>query len=89
MPVSIKEILYFHYVLIVASLLLLPHFVVETRGEPDWAMCSYYPQVASNRPTAGLTSNRKLNHFQKEHISYLHNFDLKEDYFSTSPFLVI
>lgn len=52
-------------------------------------MCSYYPQVASNRPTAGFTSNRKFNHFKREHISYLDNFDLKEDYFPTSPSILI
>lgn len=46
MPVTIKKRLCFHYVLLVAYL-LLPH-VAETRGELDRAMCSYYPQVASH-----------------------------------------
>ena len=40
---------YFYSFLTVAHLLLLPHYAsAKSRAHLDWAMCSYYPQVASN-----------------------------------------
>lgn len=63
--------LYFHYFLIEAYLFLLPHFVAtKASGELDWAMCSYYPQVASSQPTAGPISNRKQPPFEATHFIF-------------------
>lgn len=48
MPISIRKIFYSYYFPVAAYLFLLLHFVAKSKGELDWTMCSYYPQVASN-----------------------------------------